>query len=347
MPKKWLLTRITCFKLSSPVKMDTDMYYLVNGTEKDFPKKPSNEDITEYRNWFIDIDTGRDENGRYFDDDEVKARKQYMCETVLEALDQTTPTLVVETRNGYHVYWSCGKNISADDWNRIELKLIDIISIADKAVKDASRVMRLPKTNWIKKDEGYATFEVKAIKGNPVRHGVEDFEAILDVYADSITSSCDSYLKKYPTISPKKAQKSSRNVVSFRDKTSTCSKPSEIITDIRRLSTSNAPELRKTIVDKNEARNIARSIDMASWLHIDKPSSFCCILPGHEDKHPSASIYNNNDHDRYFCHCCGGGRGLDSIDFVRYVNGCSYQDAVEYLCKIQGYDYKAIRRKPA
>ena len=332
---------------SSPVKMDTDMYYLVNGTEKDFPKKPSNKDITEYRSWFIDIDAGRDENGKYFDDNEVRVRKHYMCKTVLKALDKTTPTLIVETRNGYHMYWSCEKNISAEDWKRIEHKLTDIVSIADKAVSDASRVMRYPGTMWIKEYEGFSPFEVKAIKGNPVRHGVEDFEAILDVYADYITSSCDRYLKKYPTNNPQKAQKSSKKVVSFSSKTSKCSKPSEIITAMKSLNTYTAPELRKPITDKNEARNIARSIDMASWLHINNPSSFCCILPDHDDKHPSASIYHNGDHDRYLCHCCNDGKGLDSIDFVRYITGCSYQDAVEYLCNIQGYEYKSKRRKSA
>ena len=333
--------------IASPVSMDTDIYYLVNGSEKYFDKKPSNKDITEFRSWFIDIDAGRDEHGRYFDDNEVRARKQYMCETVLTALDKATPTLIVETRNGYHIYWACGMNISAEEWNRIELKLIDIISIADKMVRDASRVMRYPGTMWIKADEGLSPFEVKAIKGNPVRHGVEDFEAILDIYADSITSSCDRYLNKYPTVESKNTQKSSKKVVSFDNKTSTCSKPSEIITDIRRLNTSNGPELRKTITDKNEARNIARSIDMATWLHVDNPSSFCCILLEHDDKHPSASIYHNGDHDRYLCHCCNDGKGMDSIDFVRHVTECSYQDAVEYLCRLQGYDYKTKRRKIA
>ena len=286
----------------------------------------------EFRSWFIDIDAGRAETGRYYSDDEVRARKQYMCETVLKALDETTPTLIVETRNGYHVYWACGNNISADDWNLIELKLIEVVSIADKAVKDASRVMRLPETNWIKKDEGFAPFKVKAIKGNPVRYGFEDFEAIIDVYSDNIATACRSYLEKYPMLNQKKTKKSSNKVISLSERTCTGSQQSETITKVKNLNTSEAPSLRKTITDKDEARNIARSIDMASWLHIDNPSSFCCILPGHDDKHPSASIYRNTDHDRYLCHCCNDGKGLDSIDFVRYVSGCSYTDAVEYLC---------------
>ena len=333
--------------IPSPITMDKDMYYLVNVAEDCFTKKPSNNDITEYRSWFIDIDSGRDETGRYFDDDEVKARKQYMCETVLKALDQTTPTLIVETRNGYHVYWACGMNISAEEWNRIELKLINVVSIADMSVKDASRVMRYPNTMWIKKDEGFSPFEVKAIKGNPIRHGVEDFEAIINIYVGAITSSCNRYLEKYPSTGYKKAQKSSRKTVSFRDKSNTCSKLTGIITNIKALSTSSTPTLRKKITDKNEARHIARTINMSSWLHIDNPTSFCCILPEHDDKHPSASIYRNNDHDRYFCHCCNDGKGFDAIDFVRYITGCSYQDAVEYLCRIQGYEYKAKRRKSA
>lgn len=315
---------------SSEINMDNDIYFLVNGTKEYLHKKPSNNDITEFRNWFVDIDAGKDENGKYFSDEEVLIRKQYMCETVLQSLP--TPTLVVETRNGYHIYWSCIKGISAEDWNRIEQKIHDIVSVADHAVKDASRILRMPNTMWVKPDKGYNPVEVKPVFGTPIQYGVEDFEAILCSHAEKITASCRTYTNKYPIFDK---QNSSKNVSAHDNK----------ITPIRIIS--NTPGIKESIYDNNRAREIARSIDIAEWLGIDKPTSFCCILPDHEDRHPSASIYRNSDHDRYYCHCCNDRRGLDSIALAERLHGFSYQEAVEYLCSLQGFEYKAKHQKIA
>lgn len=315
---------------ASEIKMDTDIYFLVNDTKEYLKKKPSNNDIIDFRNWFIDIDAGKDENGNYFCDEEVLIRKQYMCETVLSSLP--TPTLVIETRNGYHIYWSCIENISADEWNRVELKLHDIISVADHAVKDASRILRMPNTMWVKPDKGCTPVEVKPVFGTPIRYGIEDFEAILCSHAEKITTSCCTYTSKYPIINK---QNSSKNISAHNNKI----KPIRII--------SPSPGVKEVIYDSSRAREIARSIDIAKWLGIDKPTSFCCILPEHEDKHPSSSIYHNSDHDRYYCHCCNNKRGLDSIDLAILLHRFSYQDAVEYLCGLQGYEYKRKKLKSA
>lgn len=312
----------------SKIQKDKDIYFSVNGIKKDLRKKASNQDVIEYRNWFVDIDAGEDEYGKYFSDEEVLMRKQYMRETVLKSLP--TPTLIVETRNGYQIYWSCIKGVSADDWNRLELKLHDTISVADPVVKDASRVLRMPNTTWVKPGKNCAPFKVKPILGNPVQYSVEDFEAILNTHAEKIAESCRTYTHKYPIINPKK---SSKNISTHNNK----------IAPIRIVN--NTLGVKEAIYDSSRAREIARSIDIAKWLCIDKTTSFSCILPDHEDQHPSATIYHNDDHDRYLCHCCNDGRGLDSIDLAIKLYGFSYHEAVEYLCKLQGFDYKAKQRK--
>ena len=313
--------------VASEINLENDIYFSVNGTVEYLPKKPSNSDIIDFRNWFIDIDAGKDKNGNYFSDEEVLIRKQYMCKTVLKSIP--TPTLVVETRNGYHIYWSCVSNISADDWNRIEQKIHDIISVADHAVKDASRILRMPNTMWLKPGKGCAPFEVKAVSSAPIQYGVEDFEAILNSHAEKIASACRTYTSKYQIIDKNRS-----------------SKPS-LKRKIAPRVIKQSLDIKKTITDSNIARDIARSIDITDWLKIANPKSFRCILPEHEDKHPSASIYRNNDHERYLCHCCNDGHGLDSIDLARRLYGFSYQEAVEYLCNLQGFDYKAKQRKIA
>jgi len=312
----------------SKIQKNKDMYFSVNGIKKDLNKKASNLDIVEYRNWFVDIDAGKDEDGKYFNDEEVLIRKQYMCETVLKSLP--TPTLIVETRNGYQIYWSCINGVSADDWNRLELKLHDTISVADHVVKDASRVLRMPNTTWVKPGKECTPFKVKLILGNPVQYSVEDFEAILNTHAEKIAESCRTYTHKYPIINQKK---SSKNISTHNNKVA----PIRIV--------NNTFDVKEAIYDNSRAREIARSVDIAKWLCIDKTTSFSCILPDHEDKHPSATIYHNDDHDRYLCHCCNDGRGLDSIDLAIKLYGFSYHEAVEYLCKLQGFDYKAKQRK--
>ena len=103
---------------------------------------------------------------------------------------------------------------------------------------------------------------------------------------------------------------------------------------------SQPSDVNNTITDSNTARDIARRIDIAEWLNIDNSTSFSCILPDHKDNHVSASIYHNKDHQRYVCQCCNNKQGLDSIDLARILHGFSYLEAVEYLCTLQGYEYK-------
>lgn len=124
----------------------------------------------------------------------------------------------------------------------------------------------------------------------------------------------------------------------------------QVVSDISALTISNAPDIKNTITDCNIARDIARGINMAEWLKIENPIKFPCILPGHNvNDNTFATIYQNDGHDRYFCICCNEGRGVDSIDFVRFISGCSYQEALKYLCRIQGFNYeeKTIQELPS
>jgi DNA primase len=52
-----------------------------------------------------------------------------------------------------------------------------------------------------------------------------------------------------------------------------------------------------------------------------------CPIPGHNDKTPSFSIFDNGKHFR----CFGCGVHGDVISFVEQVRGISFRDAMEFL----------------
>lgn len=119
---------------------DNDTYFTVNQAEYK-ATKPKGSDITGYNSWYIDIDAGKDTNGNYFTIEEVAERKEKMLQIIYS---MPTPTAIVSTRNGYHVYYSCENVHTAAEWQQIEDQLISTARISDKAVRDAGRLLRLP-----------------------------------------------------------------------------------------------------------------------------------------------------------------------------------------------------------
>src|SRR3954454_11127088 len=52
---------------------------------------------------FIDWDCGKDEDGKYFPTREAEAKKQAFLPRLKSF--QLVPSIIVETRNGFHAYW--------------------------------------------------------------------------------------------------------------------------------------------------------------------------------------------------------------------------------------------------
>lgn len=62
---------------------------------------------------------------------------------VLPTLWHVEPTIILKRENNYHVYWLLNPTNDHDKWRNIEERLVSFYN-ADKAVKNASRVLRLP-----------------------------------------------------------------------------------------------------------------------------------------------------------------------------------------------------------
>jgi len=54
-----------------------------------------------------------------------------------------TPTLIISTGHGYHVYWKLNKKLTPDVWDPIQNNLIYTLQ-ADKRAKGTARIMRIP-----------------------------------------------------------------------------------------------------------------------------------------------------------------------------------------------------------
>lgn len=127
-----------------------EAYFTVNGfgnfaTDGDCKR----EHLTNLNAFFVDIDGRKD-----------------IAE--LEAIRaKLEPTFILETMRGYHIYWSLDEVIYKDEieetawndtitkWEAVEQALVTTLK-ADKAVKDAPRILRIPGTYyWKKSGEAY------------------------------------------------------------------------------------------------------------------------------------------------------------------------------------------------
>ena len=81
------------------------------------------------------------------------------------------PSRTVMSGGGCHLYWDLADPISPDDFESVQLRLIELVG-SDPKPKDAPRVMRLPGTINCKPDRNGARCEVVEMTGE--RHDLED-----------------------------------------------------------------------------------------------------------------------------------------------------------------------------
>lgn len=122
-----------------------EAYFTVNGFENQPNAKLEN--CTSLNSFFVDID-GRKES-----------------EELVRIKEKIDPTFILETKNGYHIYWVLDEPIfkaeiskeewkeSIKKWERVEQAIVLDLK-ADLAVKDVPRILRIPDTYYWKKSGG-------------------------------------------------------------------------------------------------------------------------------------------------------------------------------------------------
>lgn len=303
-----------------------DIYYVVNtGGTKDY-------EINKYNANFIDWDCGRDKDKNYYPLEVVKDYK----EKVLLNLDGfLKPTLIVETRNGFHVYWVYKEeeNTTPEQWIQIQEKLIKKFN-SDRAIKNPARLMRLPFTKWMKDKNNPFTVNINTF--NDIRYSfaeivdsLEDIESNLpvpvklnNVIVKRVKENNIDYIKRLDV-------KGLKHKLMGRENVPTIEKNINFYSIV---GTKTPPKIYAH--NRQEVYEILKTIDLYDFLGIDE-TMFNCIF--HRDNTPSANIIYNEDtgHSLYKCFSsqCNG-KVFTIISIVEKLARCNKPKAINFLKEV-------------
>ena len=138
----------------------SDVYFYVNGGRKQYA-------INEVRACFVDIDAGRDASGNYLPSKEVMSKKREFLDKINNF--PVKPSWVVDTRNGYQVYWildaTSRQSLNKTRWNGIQKKLVNYFGGDARAIK-INQIYRVPYTWWRKCWEKKASYYSTILQGS-------------------------------------------------------------------------------------------------------------------------------------------------------------------------------------
>jgi len=139
-----------------------DTYY-ATGTFKGSRKA---DDLDRKKSWYIDIDCKP--GGQYPDKPTaIKAIKAAVATGKLPA-----PTLIVDSGNGYHLYWAIFDTVTGKQWKHYALALegacvMSGLLVDTVVTKDAARILRVPGTNNWKNPAQPIQCQVKSKQATP------------------------------------------------------------------------------------------------------------------------------------------------------------------------------------
>lgn len=288
----------------------SEIFYIVNsGGARD-------SDINKYNAFFVDFDCPKAQNGTYATLVEVKKFKDEILEKINSF--KLMPTFIIDTRNGYHVYWCLEKssNIKREEWQIIEDYLIKFLD-ADPKVNNPARNMRLPFTYWNKDKNN--PYYVSIHTFNDVRYSTKDFKEVLNI--DLVTEKAVTNEKT----SIKSDMYFNENIEAIKNLNVESMK--KILQDKKTLGLS-----RKTYT----LEELYSEINFNTFIGINS-NMFKCILPEHEDNSPSAKIYvTDNKIQLYKCFGCG--KVLTLPQLIQKLSNCSHLRALEFLSNV--YDIR-------
>lgn len=299
------------------------VYFVVNsgGQEKNSIKR-----INAH---FIDMDFGKVpkiDNGKLIKDSEGKIVYEYRNKEEIEEHKiaflkklenfKLIPNVIVETKNGFHVYWllDLEKPQWLDVFTPLQEKLIEHFASfekrhehADPNVKELNRVLRIINYRHLKNPKD--PFTIKCIYLNTdVKYTQEDIATAIGYNIIELVSNTKS----------------------------TETKPVTVKTEINNLRKERHRVYSSPILQYEDLIPFLKQQDLISYLGIDAKSNvnFKCIF--HNYNNPSAVIKNNGGYYKYFCNspaciCHNDGKGMDIIDIVRIRENCDISTAIRKL----------------
>lgn len=112
---------------------------------------------------YVDLDAGRNKNKKYKTQKEVNKLKKNMLEKIKGFV---RPTFIIETRNGYQVYWVLtDKKVDINNWNAVQAKICNYFKDvgSDSICSKINQIYRIPTSMWCKRWENITAFRTRFI----------------------------------------------------------------------------------------------------------------------------------------------------------------------------------------
>lgn len=296
------------------------VYFVVNdGGQK-------KENICAITAHFGDADFGKVEIGKntegkpifvYRTAEEIEKCKQEFLKSLLQF--ELEPSIIVETKNGFHFYWLLRKDKPQDltAFPVIQKAIIKKFN-SDPNITNLDRVLRLPNYYHLKNPN--EPFLVKCIKFDPqLRYAQSELALSLGCDLTSLGNNANS-----PNMIMEGNSKIENKTIQQQN----------ILID------SNIPlnVMEREFDSLDEVIDFLRKEDMFQILGISAHSGKAFNCPFHHDEHPSGVIINNGEGYKYFCNSpnCSfhNDKGLDIIDIVSKLKNLNFFEAIQYLCEI-------------
>ena len=308
---------------------DENIFYLVNESATN---KRTKEDITLYRNLYLDIDCGKDKEGNYLDLNTVAERKNIIMTAIKKHLPK--PTCIVDTRNGYHILYSIEPTTDANLYVDLQNKLVNAFYAADN-LKDTARILRLPNTVWNKNASKYSKYTCKIVLANNKRYSIKEVQ---DFNYTEIKAGAEEIIKAIPDLKEEKTT-TKANIASYAGVSN-----SKRINDIKNMVV--FPDLKEKfrLMKKQDFIKYLKKYNMAKFFNIDTPARFNCFV--HPDSNPSAGILiDSNGYYRLHCFSTNcpthkdNNTGADIIEVLQHLTDKSFTEVLEYSAKLLNIVY--------
>lgn len=252
------------------------------------------------------------------------------------------PSAIIETKNGFHVYWFLMSGALVTDFEPLENLLIYCFN-GDVHVKNPNRLMRVPDT--IHRKDPFEPFEIKLIEFNQsVRY---DIESLLEKFLkmkNETKSDTSLFLNEHKFAEVKV---SASKQAKFKSLVATVNSyyPNGNIELIKK-GFSGLDELKnrlgqnfQTDICLIERKDVTLKLlqqDLREFLGVGE-GKFLCMF--HHDKNPNGTVYTFQKGMNFFkCQSKECGLNYNIIQIVEKIAGLQRHKAYEYLKKLYGIE---------
>ncbi len=314
-------------------EMNFEVYFTVNsgGT-----KQP---EINKINAVFIDLDCGKDANKNYHSLTKVESYKKEQLSKINQF--EYKPSTIVETRNGYHVYWITNTTVEIDKFKTYQNELIKYFD-SDVRVNTIERIMRVPNYYWNK--DIHNKFKIKLIELNNNQYDINELINKVTQLNETNTNQVELSVDKSKLEKGVKDRISIKNsylplTLNPQTKRRDLCIPLIEEGEIEALQSVLKSEY-KLMENEGEFYDyMTQEIDLAEVLGVPMGRSFKCVF--HNDSSPSASIFISNRNQYFYkCHSASCGFRGNIIRCVERLRGCNRAQAINFIKAIYKLDIK-------